>query len=141
MSNLAVFSAERIVTHIVPEGTVIKPGRYLPYVETEPPTYNPATEQLVAVNPIGTAVDPEATEVLQQWEVVARPPHTVRKDTILMRILAAGKVAEAMQVVENLTPENKFLFNNFDSFSSNNELVRGFITQIGLDPDVVLAAE
>lgn len=141
MSNLAVFSADRVITRIVPEGTVVKPGRSVPFVDTEPPSYNPATEQLLSVSPIGTTVDPEATEVLQQWEVVVRPPHSVRKDIILMRILAAGKVAEAMQVVENLTPENKFLFNNFDSFSSDNEMVRGFITQIGLDPDVILEAE
>lgn len=141
MSNLAVFSAERVVTHIVPGGTVIKPGRYLPYVETEPPAYNPATEQLVAVSPIGTAVDLEATEVLQQWEVVARPPHRVSRDTIIMRIKDAGKLPEAMAAVGLLEGEDKFLWDTLDWYWSNNPQVRAMITGIGLDPDEILAPD
>lgn len=136
-----VFDSERIITHIVSDDTVVKPGRSVPYSLTEQPDFDPSTHRARMLSPIGKSVSAEADTYESEWVVEPIPPHTVRKDTILMRIVAAGKVTEAMQVVENLTPENKFLFNNFDSFSSDNDLVRGFITQIGLDPDMILAAE
>jgi hypothetical protein len=69
------------------------------------------------------------------------PPYRVSKDTITSRVLEAGKLTELMTLLANLSPEQQFLWSGFSWFWSNNATVRGMATQLGLDPDQILAPD
>jgi hypothetical protein len=68
-------------------------------------------------------------------------PHRVSKDTMLVRVEAAGKVAEVMGLIAALPPDEQFLFSNFAWFWSDNARIRAMCSVVGLDPDVILAED
>jgi len=68
-------------------------------------------------------------------------PHRVSKDTMLVRVEAAGKVAEVMGLIEALPPDEQFLFTNFAWFWSDNARIRAMCAAVGVDPDVILAED
>lgn len=69
------------------------------------------------------------------------PPHRVSKDTITDRIFNAGKLPDLISLISTLPTEQKFLWENYSWFWSTNQTIRGMATQIGLDPDVILAPD
>jgi hypothetical protein len=68
-------------------------------------------------------------------------PHRVSKDTIVSRISSAGKVVDLMTLIAALSPEQKFLWDNYSWFNSDNQIVVQMCQQIGLDPAVILAVD
>ena len=68
-------------------------------------------------------------------------PHRVSKDTLLVRVEAAGKVAEVMAAIGALPESDRFLFTNFAWFWSNNPRIVGMCQALGLDPDEILAPD
>lgn len=69
------------------------------------------------------------------------PPYRVSKDTITDRIFNAGKLPDLISLISTLPTEQKFLWENYSWFWSNNETVRSMATQIGLNPDEILAPD
>lgn len=69
------------------------------------------------------------------------PPYRVSKDTITDRIFNAGKLPDLISLISTLPTEQKFLWENYSWFWSNNETVRSMATQIGLNPDEILSQD
>ena len=69
------------------------------------------------------------------------PAWRVSKDTMLVRVEAAGKVAEVMGLIAALPQDEQFLFSNFAWFWSDNARIRAMCAAVGLDPDVILAED
>ena len=68
-------------------------------------------------------------------------PHRVSKDTMLVRVEAAGKVAEVMGLIAALPADEQFLFQNFAWFWSDNARIRAMCAAVGLDADAILAED
>ena len=68
-------------------------------------------------------------------------PHRVSKDTMLVRVEAAGKVAEVMGLIAALPADEQFLFSNFAWFWSDNARIRAMCAAVGLDAEVILAED
>lgn len=68
-------------------------------------------------------------------------PHRVSKDTMLVRVEAAGKVAEVMGLIAALPADEQFLFSNFAWFWSDNARIIAMCQAVGLDPEVILAED
>jgi hypothetical protein len=101
------------------------------WVETPPPSYDPATEQ----PPVWENCD---------WVVKPLPPpqpYRVSKDTITSRVLDAGKILDLMAVIDGLNAEEQFLWTNYAWFWNNNPTAIAICAQLGLDPAVILAPD
>ncbi len=108
--------------------------------------YNPATEKLVGCEPYieNGWVYTVTVQALTPEEIAERnivPPYRVTKDTITSRVLEANKLPDLMALIASLPAEQKFLWEGFSWFWNNNQTVRGMATQIGLDPEVILAPD
>jgi hypothetical protein len=68
----------------------------------------------------------------------APEPHRVSKDTIIGRVVAAGKLADVMGALAAQTAEQQFIWNNSLWFWSNNATLRELCQNLGMDPDVIL---
>lgn len=101
------------------------------WVVTVPPSHNPATEQAPVWENGGWVIKP----------VPASQSYRVSKDTITTRVLDAGRLPELIALVGSLPPDQQFLWNGFAWFWNTNATVRGMATQLGLDPDQVLAPD
>jgi hypothetical protein len=83
------------------------------------------------------------------WALTPPPPPPaapapvcrVLKDTILLRVKAAGKLGALRQAVASLGEDDRFFWDNSSWFSSDNALVRGGLFAIGCDPEEVLAPD
>lgn len=101
------------------------------WMETVPPTYDPATEQPPVWEDCAWAVKP----------LPPKTPYRVSKDTITYRVMEAGKTTDLINLISSLTTEQQFYWNNFAWFWSNNQTVISMCQQLGLDPAVILAQD
>lgn len=101
------------------------------WVITTPPNYDPVTEQ----PPVWEACD---------WVVRPIPapePYRVSKDTIVSRISQFNKLPDLINLTSSLPTDQKYLWDHFAWFWSNNQTVRAMAVQMNLDPDAVLAPD
>ena len=101
------------------------------WVETPPPSYDPATQQPPVWENCAWVVKP----------IPPPQPYRVSKDTITSRVLDAGKIPELMAVIEGLPTEQQFLWTNYAWFWNNNQTAIAICTQLGLDPAIILAPD
>jgi len=101
------------------------------WVETPPPSYDPATEQAPVWENCGWVVKP----------IPPPQPYRVSKDTITSRVLDAGKIPDLMAVIDGLNAEEQFLWTNYAWFWNNNPTAIAICAQLGLDPAVILAPD
>jgi len=101
------------------------------WVETPPPSYDPATEQPPVWENCAWVVKP----------IPPPQPYRVSKDTITSRVLAAGKIPELMAVIDGLPAEQQFLWTNYAWFWNTNQTAIAICAQLGLDPAVILAPD
>lgn len=107
---------------------------------------NPKVENWILM-PVKPSYNPAIEEVV--WESgnwVVRPlpapsPYRVSKDTIVSRITQFNKLPDLINLTSSLSADQKYLWDHFAWFWSNNQTVRGMAVQIGLDPDIVLAPD
>jgi hypothetical protein len=71
----------------------------------------------------------------------APAPWRVLKDTIILRVKAAGKLAQLSQLIASLPAADQFEFTHSTWFSSNNPQLVGAAGALGLDPSVILARD
>jgi len=69
------------------------------------------------------------------------PPYRVSKDTIVSRIVAAGKLDDLIALTDGLPTDQAYLWNNFAWFWNDNPTVNAMCVQLGLDPAVILAPD
>jgi hypothetical protein len=69
------------------------------------------------------------------------PPYRVSKDTITLRILEANKLDDLIALIGTLPTNQKFLWDNFAWFWSDNQTIISMCQQIGLDSNVILAQD
>lgn len=67
--------------------------------------------------------------------------HEVSKTTILKRLDASGFYNTARQALDQQDQLTQDLWNAAQVIRSNDTLVRGLLTNIGADPDTILAKE
>jgi hypothetical protein len=101
------------------------------WIETQPPSYDPATEQPPVWENCGWVVKP----------LPPPQPYRVSKDTITSRVLDAGKIPDLMAVIDGLSAEEQFLWTNYAWFWNNNPTALAICAQLGLDPAVILAPD
>jgi hypothetical protein len=101
------------------------------WVETVPPSYDPATQQPPVWENCGWVVKP----------IPPPQPYRVSKDTITSRVLDAGKIPDLMAVIDGLNAEEQFLWTNYAWFWNNNPTALAICAQLGLDPAVILAPD
>jgi hypothetical protein len=101
------------------------------WVETPPPSYDPATQQAPVWENCGWVVKP----------IPPPQPYRVSKDTITSRVLDAGKIPDLMAVIAGLNAEEQFLWTNYAWFWNNNPTALAICAQLGLDPAVILAPD
>lgn len=65
----------------------------------------------------------------------------VSKDTLLVRVEAAGKLAEVIAAIDAMPADEQFLWTNFAWFWSDNERIRAMCQVLGLDPEVIMAED
>ena len=95
-------------------------------------------EQLIADK---KAAD-EAARLAQEAYDLANPqPWRVSKDTLISRVLAAGKLPEVMAALAQQTAEQQFVFEHSAWFWSTNATLRGLCIALGMDPDAILARD
>jgi len=68
-------------------------------------------------------------------------PYRVSKDTIVSRVLTAGKLSGLIALTNGLSEDEAYLWNNFAWFWSTNPTIVGMCAQLGLDPAVILAPD
>jgi hypothetical protein len=68
-------------------------------------------------------------------------PYRVSKDTIVSRVLAAGKLNALIALTSSLPEDQAYLWDNFAWFWDTNPTIVGMCTQLGLDPAVILAPD
>jgi hypothetical protein len=71
----------------------------------------------------------------------AAAPHRVLKDTIVLRVKAAGKLSEFMAMVESMPAAERFEYDQYSWFSSDNPQMRVGLQAIGLSPDSILSPD
>lgn len=98
---------------------------------TIPPNYDPLTEQPPIWEDCGWVVKP----------LPAPQPYRVTKDTIVYRIIQLNKLPDLIALTSSLPEDQKYLWDNFAWFWSNNQTIRVMAAQIGLDPDEILASD
>ena len=101
------------------------------WVVTVPPSYDPATEQPPVWENCGWVVNP----------IPPPQPYRVSKDTIVSRVLAAGKLNDLIALTNGLPEDQAYLWNNFAWFWDTNPTIIGMCQQLGLDPAVILAPD
>jgi len=101
------------------------------WVETLPPSYDPATEQPPIWENCGWVVKP----------IPPPQPYRVSKDTITSRVLDAGKIPDLMAVIDGLNAEEQFLWTNYAWFWNTNPTALAICAQLGLDPALILAPD
>lgn len=101
------------------------------WTETVPPSYDPATQQAPVWENCGWVVKP----------LPPPAPYRVSKDTIVSRVLAAGKLNELIALTDSLPTDQSYLWDNFAWFWSSNPTIIGMCQQLGLDPAVILAPD
>jgi len=67
--------------------------------------------------------------------------HKVSKDTLMSRIAAAGKLADAQTIYASQSDVEKFAWDSYQWFWSDNQQIIGFSQVLGLDPKVILAVD
>jgi hypothetical protein len=127
-------------------GVVEMPLALLDEVTDETPDYDPETETVEWSE--GPDLDAmtwhrKATvRDLSDDELAERNrPHRVSKDTMTMRIAAAGKVADSRAMIAAMPDEQRWLFEQLAWFHSDNAELRAGLAAIGLDPDEILAPD
>lgn len=80
-------------------------------------------------------------EIVETIAEPEAPRWRVTKDTMLVRVEQAGKVAEVMGLINALPQDEQFLFSNFAWFWSDNARIRAMCAAVGVDPDVILAED
>jgi hypothetical protein len=90
---------------------------------------------------IGCSEDPVMNRRMGCKIVEATPPMTwpVLKDTIVQRMKAVGLLSNLAGMVETLSKEDRFEFDNSSWFASNNPRIAAGISECGGDPIVILA--
>jgi hypothetical protein len=68
-------------------------------------------------------------------------PYRVSKDTIVSRILAAGKLNDLIALTDSLPTDQAYLWDSFAWFWNTNPTIVGMCAQLGLDPAVILAPD
>jgi hypothetical protein len=68
-------------------------------------------------------------------------PYRVSKDTIVSRVLAAGKLNDLIALTNGLPEDQAYLWNNFAWFWDTNPTIIAMCQQLGLDPAVILAPD
>jgi hypothetical protein len=68
-------------------------------------------------------------------------PYRVSKDTIVSRVLAAGKLNDLIALTNGLPEDRAYLWDNFAWFWNTNPTIIGMCQQLGLDPAVILAPD
>lgn len=68
-------------------------------------------------------------------------PYRISKDTIVSRVLEANKINDLITTINSLPVDQKFLWDNFAWFWSNNSTIIGLCSQLNLDPNVILAKD
>jgi hypothetical protein len=101
------------------------------------PGYDPAT---------ATELPTDAAIAAHIASELAKPPpaapvYRVLKDTIVQRVKTAGKLTQLAAMIAALPADQKFEFDQSNWFSSNNALLVGGCTQLGLDPAQILAPD
>lgn len=101
------------------------------WVVTVPPSYDPATQQPPVWENCGWVAKPIS------------PPQAYRvsKDTIVSRVLAAGKLSDLIALTTSLPEDQAYLWDNFAWFWNTNPTIVGMCQQLGLDPAVILAPD
>ena len=128
-------------------GVVEMPLVLLDEVTDEMPDYDAETETVEWT----TVTDLDAktysrratVRALTADEIAARipGPHRVSKDTMTMRIAAAGKVGPARAMIAQMGTDEKWIFEQLAWFHSDNSELRAGLAAIGLDPDEILAPD
>jgi hypothetical protein len=101
------------------------------WVVTVPPSYDPATQQPPVWENCGWVVKP----------IPPPQPYRVSKDTIVSRVLAAGKLNDLITLTNGLPEDQAYLWNNFAWFWDTNPTIIAMCQQLGLDPAVILAPD
>jgi len=86
----------------------------------------------------------KATHAEALASYLARPiPWRVSKDTLISRVLEAGKLPEVMAALAAQSEEQQFVFSQSAWFWSSNATLRGLCASpsIGLDADAILARD
>jgi hypothetical protein len=65
----------------------------------------------------------------------------VSKDTLISRVLEAGKLSEVMAALAAQSEEQQFVFSQSAWFWSNNATLRGLCGALELDADAILARD
>jgi hypothetical protein len=68
-------------------------------------------------------------------------PYRVSKDTIVSRVLAAGKLNDLIALTDSLPEDEAYLWDNFAWFWNTNPTIIAMCQQLGLDPAVILAPD
>jgi hypothetical protein len=128
-----VVAADGTDSHGQPLYRTIAPAQAVPPL----PGYDPAT---------ATELPTDAAIAAHIASELAKPPpeppvYRVLKDTIVQRIKAAGKLTQLAGMIAGLPADQKFEFDQSNWFSSNNALLVGGCTQLGLDPAEILAPD
>lgn len=100
-----VFNSDRVIEYLVPDDTVVKAGRSVPFVETEQPSLNAEIDYAHPVSPIGQTVPPEAETFEQQWFILPKPQADVWTAKV-----AEGYFDETTNITLKTTPEAQSLF-------------------------------
>lgn len=83
--------------------------------------------------------DARATWNGSAWVEPPPPPHLVPKLLVVERLAAAGRLATARQALNAADDLTRERWDAAKEIASDDTQVRGFLTAIGTDPDVILA--
>lgn len=106
--------------------------RHQSTVDVPAPTEDPFVERLAR----------SGEDAVYEDEPPAAPPperRLVDKGVITERIIAAGKLREALAALATLSLEDQQRWANKAAVYADDERARGLLAHIGLDPDVILA--
>lgn len=112
-----------------------------------PETVKPLTADAVAEHTEMTQAEVDALKAQHAAALEAyntRPrPWRVSKDTLISRVLAAGKLPQVMAALASQTAEQQFVFEHSAWFWSSNATLRALCAAPGLDmdPDEILARD
>ena len=68
-------------------------------------------------------------------------PYRVSKDTIVGRVNSAGKLSDLIAMISSLSADQRFLWDNYAWFWSENPTINAMCVQLGLDPAVIIAPD
>ena len=113
------------------------------------PYVNETDNQFSFANSIPPGVGWEFVSVEQFNDLIASgwnpteyvPPYRVSKDTIVSRVLAAGKLNDLIALTDSLPTDQAYLWDNFAWFWNTNPTIIAMCGQLGLDPAVIFAPD